>query len=67
MPEETLTKKVGGTLRTGSRKYYVLDGCHIIFDSCLDFNLTADELAAEAGYAIGDRVEYEITIRRKSP
>ena len=67
MSEETLTRKITGILKRGSRRPHVMDGCHVDFKyNARDLDATIDRMATEAGYKIGDNVRYEITVRRKA-
>ena len=68
MPKETLTRKVTGMLKRGSRRPHVMDGFHVDFRyNARDLDTVADMMAVEAGYNIGDNIEYMITVKRKSP
>ena len=68
MPEETLTRKITGMLRSGSRRPNVEGGYHVDFrHNARDLEALADRMAVEAGYKPGDNIKYRITIPRKSP
>lgn len=68
MPEETLTRRITGMLRSGSRRPHVMDGFHVDFRyQARNLEDTVARMAVEAGYKPGDNIEYRITIPRKSP
>lgn len=64
--ERTLTRKVTGMLKSGSRNHGVTGRYHVMFGHLKDPVDVADKMAVEAGYEVGDHIEYEMTVRRKA-
>lgn len=68
MPEETLTRRITGMLKSGSRRSHVMDGFHVDFRyQARNLEDTVARMAVEAGYNLGDNIEYMVTLKRKSP
>lgn len=68
MSEETLTRKITGMLKRGSRRTHVMDGFHVDFRyQAKNLEDVVARMAVEAGYNIGDNIKYMITVERKSP